>query len=246
VQYPEQGGIPVLLSSDRSLRVEGDINAAYDEIYSHHGGVWEDQGRTPEFIAYFSKLAAGLSSGPLLEIGCGEGILFRELKAADKTAIDVSVTALTRAKEGSSANFSAAFAESLPFSDGRFDIVVSVGVMEHFVDDARATKEIHRVLRPGGHYIALIHTGRNSAEKLTQKLREYVFPPRPIALARWIKKKLVRPIHQPVQRDYTVESGKQCIERAGLPVTRLISVATEKNVPLIGPHVVIYVARKPA
>jgi SAM-dependent methyltransferase len=45
-------------------------------------------------------------------------------------------------------------ARSLPFEDGSFDVVYSLSAIEHFglpADVARATAEIGRVLRPGGH-----------------------------------------------------------------------------------------------
>lgn len=41
----------------------------------------------------------------------------------------------------------------IPFSDGAFDIVYSMGTIEHFDDTARAVREIARVLKPGGRAI---------------------------------------------------------------------------------------------
>jgi SAM-dependent methyltransferase len=38
----------------------------------------------------------------------------------------------------------------LPFRDGSFDAVYSMGTIEHFHDPETALSEIHRVLRPGG------------------------------------------------------------------------------------------------
>jgi hypothetical protein len=61
---------------------------------------------------------------------------------------------------------------------------------------------------------------------------------------KWLLSKIYRPIHQPIQRRFTVESGRQCLQRNGLEVERVISLASEPGVPLIGPHVVIYLARK--
>ncbi|HYH78648.1 MAG TPA: methyltransferase domain-containing protein, partial [Longimicrobium sp.] len=39
---------------------------------------------------------------------------------------------------------------ALPFADGSFDAVLCVDVLEHIDEDARAMRELHRVLRPGG------------------------------------------------------------------------------------------------
>jgi SAM-dependent methyltransferase len=41
-------------------------------------------------------------------------------------------------------------AEELPFEDGRFDVALSSQVLEHVDDPASVTREIARVLRPGG------------------------------------------------------------------------------------------------
>jgi SAM-dependent methyltransferase len=44
----------------------------------------------------------------------------------------------------------AADVRSLPFRDGSFDAIYSMGTIEHFHESATALREMHRVLRPGG------------------------------------------------------------------------------------------------
>jgi len=246
-RFGTHAGVRELLSRDPRFASVAQISSTYDDIYAHRSGVWVDQGRTPQFIHYFSELAASYSTGRLLEVGCGEGYLLSQLRAAEKVAVDISAEALSKAGPRAGADCSVALAERLPFTRESFDIVVSVGVMEHFLDDLQATAEICRVLKPSGWYIALIHVKRSAAQKVAQKLREYVYPSfRPLALVRWFGGSVFRPRQQPIQRNYTPTCASACLMAGGFEVIRIISTANEPLAPLVGPHVVIYVARKRA
>ncbi len=245
VAFGMRGGVRELLSRESRFAGAADIASTYDDIYAHRSQVWEDQGRTPQFIRYFADLASGCSAGRLLEVGCGEGYLLEQLRASGKVAVDISAEALQRAEVRTGAQVSVALAERLPFASGSFDIVVSVGVMEHFLDDHQATQEICRVLKPSAHYIALIHVERTVQQKVKQKVREYFYPDlRPAAFMRWLGGKLHRRIQQPIQHDYTPASARALLETAGFNVIRMISQTSDPTAPLVGPHVLIYVCRK--
>jgi ubiquinone/menaquinone biosynthesis C-methylase UbiE len=245
LEFSAADGFPNFVRRDNRLGPVGEITARYDIIYGEHDAAWEDQGRTPEFISYLSHLAGSLSERRVLEVGCGEGFLLEALTAADKSAVDLSVNALRKSRRRADGTYALALAERLPFPASSFDLVVSVGVMEHFLDEDAATSEIRRVLRPGGHYLTLIHVFLSRRERLRQKLREFVFPrARPGALLRWVSKRMLRPTHQPIKTRYTVASARECLERNGLAVRRTISLASEPAAPLIGPHVVIYIAER--
>src|SRR3569833_3729420 len=89
ITFEEKEGIPILLP--RNSRYEAPrLSSAYQTIYTNRTRVWEDQGRTPEFIEYFARLAGQYSSGRILEIGCGEGFLLHALSGAEKFATDLS------------------------------------------------------------------------------------------------------------------------------------------------------------
>ncbi len=247
VAFDVRCGVPDLLSRDARFGAVRDISRTYDRIYAERAQVWEDQGRTPDFVRYFADLTADFSQGTLLEIGCGEGFLLEQLRAEKKLAVDISHEALLKAMRRSGASGAIALAERLPFPDQSFDVVVSVGVMEHFIDDRAAISEVARVLKPRGFYITLIHVKRSAGQKATQKVREYLWPSfRPRALVRWVFGKIYRPIHQPIQRQYSVADAAQTLRRAGLELLRTINLASDPAIPLVGPHVVIYVARTPA
>jgi ubiquinone/menaquinone biosynthesis C-methylase UbiE len=243
VKFPLLEGIPCFLIGSPDSRVR----EIYDEIYTRHEDVWIDQGRSESFQRWFSDLAASLSTGPLLEIGCGEGILLSVFRSPIRAGIDPSIHALIRARKRSAAWCAVARAEELPFASESFDVVVSVGVMEHFENQDSASAEIRRVLTRSGHYIALFHIDMTRGERLRVKVREYLLPlPRPIAFAKWAYKKLFHPIAQPLRKSYTIENARTILERNGLSVKQIITRDSHRNAPLAGRHVVIFVAEKPA
>jgi SAM-dependent methyltransferase len=245
VQFDFKDGFPVLFSRGPQFQSSTGMGAVYDDIYAHRESVWEDQGRTPEFIVFFSNLIRNFSDSRILEVGCGEGFLLARIQASEKFAIDLSAQALRIASGRAKAEFSLAMAERLPFVGEYFDVVASVGVMEHFLDDREATREICRVLKPGGRYIALIHVHLSVQESIRQKTKEYIYPRfHPIRLAKWILSKIIHPISQPIQRPYTRQSAQTCLEENGFAIDQVISSRTNPEAPLIGPHVLTFVARK--
>ena len=90
-EFPRLGEIPRLLSRDRGFAQTEQVAAAYDAIYADRSNVWANQGRTPEFIAYFSALVDRLPHARSLEIGCGEGFLLAARNGGEKFAVDLSI-----------------------------------------------------------------------------------------------------------------------------------------------------------
>jgi SAM-dependent methyltransferase len=245
-EFEQADGIPILISHETRYESARNIGKVYDDVYKNHTKVWEDQGRTPEFLSYFADLVAHFSTGSLLEIGCGEGFLLSALRGSRLAAIDLSSEALRSARQRVAADFCVAIAERLPFSENTLDLVLAVGVMEHFIDDGEATREILRVLKPGGRYLTLIHVDMSVGERINQKIKEYFFPrPRPVAFFQYVAKKVIRPISQPVQRLYKRQTARKCLEESGFVVDEIISSVTHPRAPFIGPHVLLFVARKP-
>jgi SAM-dependent methyltransferase len=249
-RYARTDGFPVLFSREQRFATAARLGEAYDDIYTARSDVWAEQGRTPEFLDFFSGLANRLSPLRYLEIGCGEGFLLSVITAPEKCAIDLSARALGAARERTRAELCLALAERLPFPSGHFDVVASVGVMEHFLDDTAVAREVNRVLRPGGRYIALVHVHLTAWDRLLR----FLWPrPRPLALARSLIGKLAhrrKPTRrslpkQPIQNRFTIASAKASIESGGLQVLEVLHTGRNPGLPLIGPYVVIYLAPKP-
>ena len=252
--FPRVAGIPRLLSRDPRFERADTIAEAYDRIYDAQSDVWQPQGRTPEFIRYFSSLLDRFPGSRYLEIGCGEGILLATRRNAQKFAVDLSAAAIGKASARADAHFSLALAERLPFPADYFDLVTSVGVMDHFLDIGQALREIRRILKPGGRYVSLTHVELTFGDRLARRFGEFLFPrPRPVRLARWLTKSVGRRlarerpqfVRQPVQNLYTTREAGAWLARSGFAVTEVLHTGKDPDLPLIGPYVVIYVAHKP-
>ena len=101
--------------------------------------------------------AVGLESGHrVLDVACGTGVLAREAvpwvaPGGRVAGIDPDSGMLAVAAELSpQVEWREATAESLPYPDASFDVVVSQFGLMFFSDRLRALREMARVLRPGG------------------------------------------------------------------------------------------------
>ena len=107
--------------------------------------------------------------GTMLDLGCGEGRhifgLMEKFPDLKCIGLDPHIESLDKAFEGlkflesisnTKTNFLSGSAYSLPFSDDSFDLVICSEVLEHLHDYKDAIKEINRVLKPGGQFLASV------------------------------------------------------------------------------------------
>ncbi len=91
-----------------------------------------------------------------LDVGCGTGlssVALRELADA-VVGVDASKEMLRRASRAAGVRYVACEAESLPFGDGRFGLVVACGSID-WVDRTRFLPRAARVMRNGGWLVSL-------------------------------------------------------------------------------------------
>jgi len=88
-----------------------------------------------------------------LDIGCGEGRFCRMMRDAGTTAtgLDPIPAMLDAARaQDSDGTYVEGYAETLPFADASFDLVISYLTLIDIDDAQAAIAEMARVLRPGG------------------------------------------------------------------------------------------------
>lgn len=105
------------------------------------------------------------ASGTVAEMGCGSGRLLAriglERPQLKLLGVDYEASALNLVKEKSRAygvpiETKLDDVNNLSFADESFDMVLSGGLLEHFVDPTRALREMVRTLKPGGTFYASV------------------------------------------------------------------------------------------
>jgi SAM-dependent methyltransferase len=145
---------------DRVVSRRRDLKAFHDRAPGYEGGIL---GRMHQEIVTSSvDLALRLAPFPqrVLDVGCGTGLLLRELAgrvphARELTGLDaatgmVDVASARSAGADPRISFVRGLAEQLPFGDASFDLVFSTTSFDHWADQAAGLAECRRVLDQGG------------------------------------------------------------------------------------------------
>jgi predicted TPR repeat methyltransferase len=148
--------VPIADWLDQGTSDPGAVAERYDEWakgYDDDLGSWSYQ--APAVVAE-TVVSRHRDAGSVLDVGCGTGLVGRELRArgfaGEVLGLDISQASLEVARE-SGAYDSAEHAdlqERLPADDDSVDALVCVGVMTYLPDVEAVWREFARVTRPGG------------------------------------------------------------------------------------------------
>jgi ubiquinone/menaquinone biosynthesis C-methylase UbiE len=217
------------------------IQRIYDRAYTHDGlmgtdldGTYDRQ--TKEILLGF---AGPLPGKRLLDLGTGIGNLWAYVPAGvEGHACDLSAIGVRRAAlRFPQVTVSVSIAESIPYPDAFFDILVAADTIEHTFWPQMALQEIHRVLKPGGVLCASFPTP-NSLRKWgwNQFLTGHPNLKLLGGLIRVLVKRILlfgRPDFQPIDRDLKIEDWVQVIERAGLHVDQVLAWPERPKLPIV-------------
>ena len=146
--------------------VRRQIAAHWDRRAPHFDEDFGHSIRTPaERAAWdriFELVLAGRGTLDALDAGCGTGFLTFELAARGHRVIGVDFAPAMlgearrkAAERGGPVRFEQADAEQLPFTSGRFDLVISRHLLWTLAHPKAAIDEWIRVLRPGGRLVVV-------------------------------------------------------------------------------------------
>jgi 2-polyprenyl-3-methyl-5-hydroxy-6-metoxy-1,4-benzoquinol methylase len=100
-----------------------------------------------------------LSSGQLLDVGCGAGTFLVEARRAgfDVAGQEVAPFFVSYCREQENLTIYDGELDTMEIKDTSLDIVTAFDVIEHHPDPKRLVTEIHRLLRPGGLFVISTH-----------------------------------------------------------------------------------------
>lgn len=142
-------------ASDEKLRVE------FNEWARAGKGDSMERGHRPVGEQAIARMKVS-AAAEVLDVGCGSGWAARLLAkgAGHVLGIDVSDEMVRVAREQSldfsNVEFQVASAENLPFPNNTFTHAFSMESLYYYADMAKALREIARVLRPGGLFVAVV------------------------------------------------------------------------------------------
>jgi ubiquinone/menaquinone biosynthesis C-methylase UbiE len=119
---------------------------------------------TPDGCAFLERKArvldcVGAEAGTLLDVGCGSGVMSRELaaRASRYVGIDVALGMVEAARSAlrdlDNVEFRVGDVTCLDMRTASIDTICAIGLLEYLDDPQPALREMRRVLRPGGRLI---------------------------------------------------------------------------------------------
>ena len=133
----------------------------------------------------YSKVAKVLELRPeddLLEVGCGNGYFLKKYASHvhSVAGLDLSELSVKMAKEkhrdrtrAETAEFVQGEASQLPWEDGKFSVVITMGSFIAFPKPLESLKEMRRVLRPGGRVLVSIEWNAEDGLDHTREVKGY-------------------------------------------------------------------------
>ena len=160
----------------------------------------DEPNRHPIQLYHRTATQVDLTGKQVLEVSCGHGggasYLSRTQQPASYTGLDINPTGIQFCRTRHNVpglDFVQGNAESLPFADQSFDVVINIEAGIHYLDFAGFLTEVARVLRPGGHFL---YADLRDAEAVPAWEATLANAPLRLVSKRIINDEVVRGIHE--------------------------------------------------
>lgn len=138
--------------------------------------IWdkEGQGTWRRYPGCFGRICWAVGHfNEVLELGCGTGILARQLLAFANTVTGLDISEVAIAQLPKEVKGVVSILPDIPFPDSSFDVVVGTEVLEHIDDDEGCVREAVRVLHPGGRAYFAVPNNCLGPDEEPEHVRKY-------------------------------------------------------------------------
>ncbi|MER2195016.1 class I SAM-dependent methyltransferase [Methylobacterium brachiatum] len=126
--------------------------------------LWKSKGRfynahlVPFYTTFFGLDREFYAGKRVLDVGCGPvGSLEWATEALERVGLDPLADSYVKLNRGlHQMRYVAAPSESIPFPNGRFDVVTMFNALDHVEDVGRTVGELKRVCAPGGTILLIV------------------------------------------------------------------------------------------
>jgi 2-polyprenyl-3-methyl-5-hydroxy-6-metoxy-1,4-benzoquinol methylase len=154
------------------------------EMYHQENTHWWFHGKRDLLVGMYKKY---LCKGPLLDVGCGTGIILKEFgKFTEVYGVDAAPTAIKFCKKRGLKNVILGRSDKISFESKKFSTIIASDLLEH-VDDVKTIREVRRLLKKDGKFIITVP----ALMMLWSKHDEVLYHKR-----RYTKKELVRKLEK--------------------------------------------------
>jgi SAM-dependent methyltransferase len=164
--FPIVNGVPRFvqhaLNADQA-RTRDSFGYEWTRLYPQHGQTTPElQAERDIFLEYTRTVPSEFRGKLVLDAGCGNGRYARLANdwGARVVAVDISAAVETASRnlaDRPDVDVVQADLFKLPFREGLFDIVYSVGVLHHTPDALGAFRAIQPLVKPGGFFSIFMH-----------------------------------------------------------------------------------------
>ena len=132
--------------------------AAYRQFQALEESHWWFRGRRAVYLGLLRHHLHGARPARILDLGCGVGGFLPGLAGLGSAVFpaDLSRAALVRCRERGFGGGVVSDGYALPYAGESFELVCLFDAIEHIPDDARAMREVARILAPGGRAIVSV------------------------------------------------------------------------------------------
>lgn len=125
----------------------------YRDLHNHH---WWWRAREEYVLTWVRSLSRVRRLEKILDIGCGDGLLFDHLaRFGDVRGIEPDDRLVSAQSPWRSRIEHVAFGPDY-HSAHRFDLILMLDVLEHIEDDRQSMRTVHELLQPGGYCLLTV------------------------------------------------------------------------------------------